>query len=163
MIIGIDPGTKGGLALISLNANTVIETIPLEGLKKKEVIHALKGWIELCDINSIWIEKVGYIRGDGAMGSFTFGNVFGLLEGSILTLASEKVHYVYPMMWQSFLGCLTAGNKNVSKNRAIALFPEYHAERKRGITHGIADALLIAEYGRRRFLAPGGANKEVTS
>jgi len=51
---------------------------------------------------------------------------------------------VYPMMWQAKMECLTGGNKNVSKHRAQELFPGVR------ITHAVADALLIAEYGRRR-------------
>jgi hypothetical protein len=39
--------------------------------------------------------------------------------------------------------CLTKGDKNVSKARAQELFPALK------ITHATADALLIAEYGRR--------------
>ena len=87
--------------------------------------------------------------GDGGMGAFTFGRIAGLLAGLSWGQGWEP-KYVAPMIWQAALGCLTRGNKNVSKNRAITLFPNYHAERPRGITHGVADALLIAEYGRMR-------------
>jgi hypothetical protein len=38
---------------------------------------------------------------------------------------------------------MSAGNKNVTKTRAAQLFPGVK------MTHAIADALLIAEYGRR--------------
>jgi hypothetical protein len=41
------------------------------------------------------------------------------------------------------MSCLTKGDKNVTKSRAQELFPEVK------VTHAIADALLIAEYGRR--------------
>ncbi len=44
--------------------------------------------------------------------------------------------------WQKEMGCLTKGDKNVTKRRAQELFPTLK------ITHAIADALLIAEYGR---------------
>ena len=47
------------------------------------------------------------------------------------------------MRWQKYLGCLTKGDKNVSKAKAQELFPDLK------ITHAIADSLLIAEYGRR--------------
>jgi hypothetical protein len=53
------------------------------------------------------------------------------------------------MMWQSALNCMSGGNKNVTKGKAIELFPSYHAQRPRGIVHDIADSILIAEYGRR--------------
>ena len=156
MIIGIDPGVRGGLALLT-DMGAVIETIALNGLKEKEVAYALSIWRGLIggkEPPSVWIEKVGYIKGDGAMVSFTFGAVFGLLRGLVLAQGWD-IHYVYPQMWQAALSCMSGGNKNVTKNRAIYLFPEYHAERKRGITHDIADALLIAEYGRRRQVELG--------
>ena len=157
MIIGIDPGVKGGLALLT-DRGSVVETIPLRGLKEKEVAFALAKWEELCDEPpKVWIEKVGYMRGDGGKGAFTFDAVFGLLRGLVLARGWDPV-YVYPMMWQSALGCLTGGNKNVSKFKAIELFRDYHAQRPRGITHDIADALLIAEYGRRQLgLWPPGS------
>lgn len=122
MIIGIDPGTKGGLCLMT-DRGEVVETISLTGLKEKEVAFALAKWSEVCDEPpAVFIEKVGYIRGDGAGGSFTFGAVFGLLRGIVLGLGWCP-NYVYPMVWQSALNCLSGGNKNVTKNMAISLFP----------------------------------------
>jgi hypothetical protein len=44
-------------------------------------------------------------------------------------------------VWQKSLGCLTHGDKNVSKAAAQRLFPGMK------ITHATADALLIAYYG----------------
>jgi len=41
------------------------------------------------------------------------------------------------------MGCMTKGDKNVSKRKAQELFPSMK------VTHASADALLIAEYGRR--------------
>ncbi len=148
MIIGIDPGCKGGLALLTLSGE-VTDTLSLTGLKEREVAFVLDKWRHLNEARpEVFIEKVGYIRGDGAGGSFTFGAVFGLLRGIVLGLGLEP-HYVYPMLWQSTMGCMSGGNKNVTKNMAIKLFPQYHAARPRGIIHDIADAILIAEYGRR--------------
>jgi hypothetical protein len=152
MIIGIDPGAKGGLCLLT-SRGEVVETVSLTGRREAEVAFVLDKWAHLSPIEKpeVFIEKVGYIRGDGAGGSFTFGAVFGLLRGIVLGLGL-KPHYVYPMMWQSAMGCLSGGNKNVTKNMAITLFPKYHAERPRGIVHDIADSILIAEYGRRTLM-----------
>jgi hypothetical protein len=50
---------------------------------------------------------------------------------------------VSPVKWQKVMGCLSKGDKNVTKAAAQRLFPDIK------ITHAIADALLIAEYGRR--------------
>ncbi|TFH62104.1 MAG: hypothetical protein E4G90_09490 [Gemmatimonadales bacterium] len=151
MIIGIDPGVKGGMALLTPGGE-VVETISFDGMKEKELAFAFSTWKDITSPSAppeVWLEKVGYIRGDGGKGSFTFGRIAGLLAGLSWGCGWEP-KYVYPMMWQSALGCLTGGNKNVSKARAQQLFPTLT------ITHATADALLLAEFGRRVF---GGRGK----
>jgi hypothetical protein len=55
---------------------------------------------------------------------------------------------VAPKKWQARLNCPTRGDKNISKNLAIKVFPFLtDAKGKSTITHGTADALLIALYG----------------
>jgi hypothetical protein len=61
-----------------------------------------------------------------------------------LTAAGIPFERVTPQKWQKAMGCMTKGDKNVSKRRAQELFPQLK------ITHAIADALLIAEYGRKQ-------------
>jgi len=46
-------------------------------------------------------------------------------------------------VWQKALGCMTKGDKNITKRLASELFPAIKC------THTVSDALLIAEYGRR--------------
>lgn len=89
-------------------------------------------------------ERVGYMPMDGGKGAFTFGHVDGLLRGALL-MAGIRPRYVTPMLWQAAMECLTGGDKNVSKRRAIELYPNEK------ITHGVADALLIARYGWNRL------------
>ncbi len=82
--------------------------------------------------------------GDGGQGAFTFGAVNGLLRGALLALG-VRPRYVYPQAWQAAMECMSGGSKNVTKLRAKQLVP---AEK---VTHGSADALLIAEAERRRL------------
>ncbi len=51
--------------------------------------------------------------------------------------------WVRPQKWQQVMGCMTGGKKNVSKQRALELFPSVKW------THAKADSALICEYGRR--------------
>jgi len=88
------------------------------------------------------LEKVHSMPGQGVASSFKFGQGFGHLEMA-LTSAKIPFTYVTPQKWQKELGCLTGGNKNVSKSRAQQLFPHIKC------THAVSDALLIAEYCRR--------------
>ena len=79
----------------------------------------------------------------GNVSSFTFGERYGFLRGLMMGLRI-RYEYVTPQKWQKALGCLTHGDKNVSKAAAQRLWP------KLKWTHATADAALIAEYGRRR-------------
>jgi len=144
MILGIDPGVKGGAAWLDYEGR-VVSILPFAGLSEQEI--AL-GFI-YATVTRCFMEKVGYIgkrpgreKGDGGKGSFTFGRSYGFYRGLIMAQGIEILD-VPPAFWQSKMGCLTGGDKNVSERKAQELFPQIK------VTHGIADALLIAEYGRR--------------
>jgi len=79
----------------------------------------------------------------GVKSSFTFGNGFGHLEMA-LTAAGIPFERVRPQVWQKAMSCMTGGDKNVSKRKAQELFPHIKC------THSTSDALLIAEFGRRK-------------
>lgn len=92
-------------------------------------------------LTELGLDKVT-VTMQGATGTFTFGRGYGFLRGCLVTIGIP-FEEVAPQTWQKHLDCKTGGNKNVSKGRAQQLFPHLK------ITHKIADALLIAEYGRR--------------
>lgn len=78
----------------------------------------------------------------GAKSSFTSGVGYGRLTMA-LTAMLVPFDEVMPIKWQNAMSARTGGDKNISKARAAHLFPGIK------MTHAIADALLIAEYGRR--------------
>lgn len=142
-VVGVDPGTKGGIVVLD-GAGAVALVEPIRpGMTKKQLVDICSRAARKAEGHA-FMEKVGHMTGDGGLGSFTFGNVSGVLEGALLAFGLD-VHYVYPTMWQAKLGCMSGGNKNVTKRRAAELFP------KEKITHAVADALLIAQYGRERL------------
>jgi len=139
--IGIDPGASGGIAFIPDN-------LPSEAWASKmpETLADLWDILDGVGFDSTshhaCLEKVHSMPGQGVASSFKFGQGFGHLEMA-LTASRIPFTYVTPQKWQKELGCLTGGDKNVSKARAQQLFPHLK------ITHAIADSLLIAEYCRR--------------
>lgn len=149
--IGIDPGVNGGIAALSAGG-TVLEVWKMPG-SVSDLVDVLLSLRERTytegDRVFAYLEKVhsGAFRAQGArMGvksAFTFGQGLGRLEG---VLAGVRIPYedVLPARWQKSLGCLTHGDKKVSYRHAQKLFPQVK------VTYAIADALLIAEYGRRR-------------
>ena len=135
--IGIDPGKNGGIAWIT-DGKPCVEKMP-------ETLQDL--WELIFDIQfgrdtKAFIESVSSSPQMGVKSAFTFGNGFGHLEMA-LTGAGVPFERVRPQAWQKTMGCMTKGDKNVSKRRAQELFPSVK------LTHSTADALLIAEYGRR--------------
>lgn len=146
-VMGVDPGVRGGLAVLSGSGKVEYLRGFAPGMTELELARIIEcgaGMLKSAYGTTCFFEKVGFIKGDGGLGSFTFGRVVGLLRGCLLS-SGISIHDVYPAMWQASMECLTGGNKNVSKKRAIELFPDQK------ITHNIADALLIAEFGRRRL------------
>jgi len=143
--IGIDPGVNGGIAWTHEN-----------GMRAEKMPDTMQGVWELIThiINDsamiyrhtefkAYIEQVHSSPQMGVKSAFTFGNGFGHLEMA-LTAAGIPFERVRPQVWQKSMGCMTGGDKNVSKRKAQELFPHIKC------THATSDALLIAEFGRRK-------------
>jgi hypothetical protein len=149
IIIGIDPGTNGGIAWITDGKPCVekmpdtlqdlwelIQDIATNGTPTDRLLKAVCG----C---KAYLEQVHSSPQMGVKSAFTFGNGFGHLEMA-LTAAGIPFERVRPQVWQKAMGCMTKGDKNVSKRRAQELFPSIK------VNHYIADALLIAAYGAKQ-------------
>jgi crossover junction endodeoxyribonuclease RuvC len=144
-IIGIDAGKNGGIAWIT-DGKACVEKMP-------DTLQDL--WDLIRDITNhprssldgrkykAYLESVSSSPQMGVVSSFSFGRGYGNLEMA-LTAAGIPFERVRPQVWQKALGCMTKGNKNVSKSKAQELFPD------RKVTHATADALLIAYYGTKQ-------------
>lgn len=144
-VMGIDPGINGGLTILRQDTGHVEITIGFDPKwTHQEFVTVLVAGVKRLEISApVALEKVGFIRGDGGKGAFTFGRVDGLIRGTLLALGHPIVE-IPPMLWQGALRCLTGGDKNVTKRRAAELWPQEKW------THKTADSALIAEYLRRR-------------
>ena len=142
--IGIDPGCNGGIAWIT-DGKACAEKMPdtLQDLwELLDNIASVCKYENRCACVKAYIEQVHSSPQMGVKSAFTFGNGFGHLEMA-LTAAAIPFERVRPQVWQKAIGCLTKGNKNITKAKAQELFPGIK------VTHAIADSLLIAEYNRR--------------
>lgn len=141
IFIGIDPGKSGGIAVITEESGCSAVKMPDTDAVLLELLMPFQ-WRKCFAL----LEKVHAMPGQGVTSTFTFGEGFGKLQ---MALAACHIPYsfVTPQKWQKALGCLTKGDKNVSKAMAERLFPNIK------VTHAIADALLIAEYNRRTYIA----------
>jgi hypothetical protein len=139
LVLGIDPGQNGSVALMGLNNEIEIELLEYDKMTPHDLanrLDTLKGLIRIA-----YIEAVHSMPAQGVASSFKFGRNFGFYLGVLIAL-KIPFKYVLPRAWQKHHRCLSKGDKNVTKRKAQELFPWL------SITHSTADALLIAEYGR---------------
>lgn len=142
--IGVDPGVGGGIAIIHEDGR------PLRAVKmpeaERDLLELLRPFGTGADAEAIYarayLERVRASPQMGVVSAFTFGRGYGGLRMALVA-AGIPFEEVLPHRWQKALGCLSGGDKNVTKRRAQELFPVMP------VTHSIADALLLAEFGRR--------------
>jgi len=140
-IIGCDPGKNGGIAWIT-DGKACVEKMPDTLKDLWELIESIK--FDNCATEvKAYIEQVSSSPQQGVVSAFSFGQGYGNLEMA-LTAAGIPFERVRPQVWQKALGCMSKGNKNVTKAKAQELFPHMK------VTHATADALLIATYGTKQ-------------
>lgn len=148
--IGIDPGAKGALSVIS-EGGALIET---SVYSLPNYRHILSRYDETNAIACV--EKVHAMPRQGVSSCFTFGKNLGLIEG---LLYSQEIPFteVPPQTWMKAFNLLKPhthqGKRDKSSSIALAhsLFPGVPflpTKRCKKESDGIAESLLIAEYGR---------------
>ena len=148
--IGIDPGASGAIAY---HTATVTDAHTFKLMPTPYDVIDYLWWIKRAHGDAhgdgvvAYLERVSSMPRQGVSSTFKFGQHYGMCECA-LAAAHVPFERVRPAVWQRGMKCLSRGNKNVTKARALELFPDAH------VTHATADALLIAEYCRRTW---GGA------
>jgi len=135
---GIDPGKSGSISVIWSDGEPYMVSCNLDQTEAD-----IAGWLFQFDspTSLAVIEKVHSMPKQGVTSSFSFGQSYGFLRGVLTALKIPFVE-ISPQKWQKAMGCLTKGNKNVTKQAAQQRWPHLK------ITHANADSLLIAEYAR---------------
>lgn len=150
--LGIDPGLKGGLAIIRGQEVTVVP-MPANGAELD--LNAIKSFISTHGpIDFAVIEKVGAMPKQGSVSGFKFGKVAGMLEAMVVAFGIPY-SLVRPQEWQKQM-LQGTNSKDDTKTRGIQVcgrvFPSVSllATSRSYVPHdGMSDALLMAEYCRR--------------
>ena len=158
IVIGIDGGLSGYIAVIG-QGSVITHPIPTIKIKGRAMYNpaGIDALIFTGDEPGIvFVETMTAMPGKfgGALANFSRGYFMGMIE-TILALQSCKREYVRPRTWQKIFGIGGKGadTKRQSIQIASRLFPKESFETERGrLLDGKADALLIAEYGRRIML-----------
>ena len=147
LFIGIDPGKNGGIACIDTECG-ICYTEP----------YSDKALIDLCSAESrkgqnviCCLEKVGARPGQGVVSMFNFGQSVGYIKG---VLEAFRIPYqeITPQKWKKEFGLNS--EKAASAEVCRKLFPDVRllaTPKSRKPHDGMAEALLMAEYARRKL------------
>lgn len=146
LYLGIDPGKSGAICSVDVYGNP--EIVVKADATNRDI------WKALSDVSidhkcRAVIELVSAMPNQGVASTFRFGESFGVLLG-LLTAAEIPFERIRPAVWCKEFGLKRKNGesgtdwKNRHKQLAQEMFPGI------GITHATADALLIAEYCRRK-------------
>jgi hypothetical protein len=149
--IGIDPGKKGGIAVIRDDVAVAYKIRDTLG-DNRDLFEQISEYSN----SFCLIEDVHAMPGNSPNSMFSFGKNFGML---LTFLSSNYIAFetVTPQVWQKEFGLLTSQLKETTGKREFTKTEKKrcHYEKAQELfphikmTHALADALLIAEFNRR--------------
>lgn len=150
LIIGFDPGLKGGMASILKGDVDACCRMPVIKDGTKSILDLNEIAFRLRDIASqidlIVIEKVHAMPKQGVTSVFTFGEGYGSIKGIAAGLAIPLIE-VTPQRWMKDI--LSGIPLDLGKKRSLAYckarFPDLGK-----ITDGESDAICIALWGEQK-------------
>jgi crossover junction endodeoxyribonuclease RuvC len=144
LVLGVDPGLSGGLALIGRQTGNLLWAEPMPVIRNAvatvdvaQLGHLLRGCHEIF----AYVERAQAMPRQGVSSAFNYGVVFG----SILTaLADLGIGYelVAPAKWKRDMNL--SRDKAASLDRVRQLYPTLALKRSED---GLAEAVLIARHG----------------
>lgn len=155
VILGIDPGLKGGLAVMDaatrqLKLLTAMPVIDRGGalIKRKGATVDGRALTLLLmpfvpQITVVALEDVHSMPGQGVASMFSFGEGYGIVQGVLLALGL-KITKIQPSVWKSQLNL--SSDKKKSLEMAARLWPEYGNIFKLAKNDGLAEAALMCKF-----------------
>lgn len=157
VVVGVDPGSSGGIAVLSDDCLQAIELLPIDENSTPLVIrHILDTYQPL-----LWAveRQIPFCSTGGSMGvtsAFTLGQNYGKILGA-LTVYREVVILVLPQEWQKGLPLppQRADRKEKLIHMAMDAWPAVTDgpgwPKQKCLKSGLADACFIARHGYRKY------------
>lgn len=150
IFVGIDPGLRSG-AIASIDHNgEFIWMYDIPAIEDKIDVRQLKELIYkitvASDSFSICIENVATRPNQGIASTGRFMRAAGAIE-AVSQLVCDQVEWVRPQVWKKFFGL--GADKFGSLELARQMWPTANLKLQKH--HNLAEALLIAEYGRKTY------------
>ncbi len=152
IIIGIDPGLSGAIAILENNKVLNIFDIPVmsEGKKNKRqlnsalLVNLLKENLKNNEEVAVVVEQVNAMPGQGVTSMFNFGQTFGAIKG-ICAALDLPIYFVRPSKWKKHFELINS-SKDSSRTKAIEMYPKLSNQLARKKDVNKSDAILIARF-----------------
>jgi crossover junction endodeoxyribonuclease RuvC len=148
--VGIDPGITGAIGWISDEGHAAIADVPTYNSDGKVQYNFLDMFLMLQDLSSsgkqrtyLTLEKQQAMPKQGVSSTFQIGRGYGAWE-ALCWATTPDFEIVSPRKWKKALG-LTS-DKDVSRLKAISLYPSLEPLLRRKKDHNRAEAILLAHY-----------------
>lgn len=154
MIVGVDPGAGGAIAILSPAGDLVdVQDMPVDVVRVGRTDRRRVNPARLADVfrvglrgirAHVYVEQVGPNPHDGASGAFAFGNAYGIILGALAALQIPATT-IPPAEWKGRMRC--PAGKDGARARACQLFPDHSALFARVKDDGRAESAILALYG----------------
>ena len=152
MIIGIDPGLTGAIAILEDNKVLRIYDMPVmaEGKKNKKQLNSaqLVNILKESTINNdeivVIVEQVNAMPGQGVTSMFNFGQTFGAIKGVCAAL-NLPIFFVRPSKWKKHFELINS-SKDASRTKVIEMYPSLSSQLDKKKDVNKSDAILIARF-----------------
>lgn len=159
MITGIDPGAAGAIAFLTDEGHLIeVRDLPVQKINGRSVLMPSILAAMLREPNRMpvhcFLERVATRPGEGAVGAFSFGCGFGMLQG-VLAALGVPVTLVTPAAWKKHHRL--PADKGAARLRAAQLWPGLAANFALVKSDGRAEAALLGLYGANALQGHGSA------
>jgi crossover junction endodeoxyribonuclease RuvC len=161
LIMGIDPGLSGSIAVIDIDSKALIDLIDMPTYQT-ETKARVQGYFSHLDMHKLSFEIDFYARltclavveAPGAMpkqglgSTFTFGFTCGAITGVLAGHYIPSIP-VPPATWKTAMGLVA--DKSSSFIKADQIYPQHKREWQLKKHHDRAESVLLAHYGLKHM------------
>jgi len=152
IVVGIDPGLSGAIAILENNKVLNIFDMPVmaEGKKNKrqlnsaQLVNIIKDSTRPDAEIAVVVEQVNAMPGQGVTSMFNFGQTFGAIKGVCAAL-ELPIFFVRPSKWKKHFELINS-SKDSSRTKVIEMYPSLSSQLAKKKDVNKSDAILIARF-----------------
>jgi crossover junction endodeoxyribonuclease RuvC len=152
IVVGIDPGLSGAIAILENNKVLNIFDMPVmaEGKKNKrqlnsaQLVSIIKNGTKPESEIAVVVEQVNAMPGQGVTSMFNFGQTFGAIKGVCAAL-ELPIFFVRPSKWKKHFELINS-SKDSSRTKVIEMYPSLSSQLAKKKDVNKSDAILIARF-----------------